>query len=202
MAVEGDAFVGQRARRRLREVVNEVPGITFAPGSRSRLAMAVADDNRGRDARERGKAEYRAPELQKPWSAVAARWCPAAPHLFRPALPKHPPCCVQLCKAASRAPEWESVARLAEVLPFATATWWFRRSRVSDDRASIGSPVRDSQFVFRALEQTSPACGQGPPGAVDVQVEHRHCGLKRLRLATRAPLGGPLQRSRDPSRVI
>jgi hypothetical protein len=52
------------------------------------------------------------------------------------------------------------------------------------------APAEDHpQFLLRAL-QDSPFPGwQRPTGSIDVEIEHRHRGLKRLRLAARAPLG-------------
>jgi hypothetical protein len=53
---------------------------------------------------------------------------------------------------------------------------------------SFGSAKDDTQLLLSVLQDSSPAGPQRPTGANDVQIQHRHRGLKWLCLAPRTPL--------------
>lgn len=82
-------------------------------------------------------------------------------------------------------------------------------------QASVGSargggpargPSRSARLAAEELTQLFPGAlelslvrsRQSAPGAVGVEIEHRHRGLERRAFATAAALRGPLQGGRDP----
>ena len=68
-----------------------------------------------------------------------------------------------------------------------------RPVRISD----LISPEHIAQFVFRALERSLSAFWKIFPGAVDVEIQHRHGRLIRLGFAPFAVLSRALQGEGD-----
>lgn len=58
------------------------------------------------------------------------------------------------------------------------------------------------KFILCGLEAGSPFRGQLASCAIDVKVEHRHCGLEWSCLAALAGFRGSLERARDRERVV
>ena len=59
-----------------------------------------------------------------------------------------------------------------------------------------------AQFVFGVFENTLSCLRQIFSGAIDIEIQHRHCRLIRRAFAPRAPLSGAFQGKRDLTRIF
>ena len=59
-----------------------------------------------------------------------------------------------------------------------------------------------AQFVFSVFENTFSCLRQIFSGAIDIEIQHRHCRLIRRAFAPRAPLSGAFQGKRDLTRIF
>jgi hypothetical protein len=59
-----------------------------------------------------------------------------------------------------------------------------------------------AQLAFRSLEHSSLTGAEVVARSIDVERQHRHRRTIRLALATMTSLGGPLERQRDPMRIL
>src|SRR5262249_38259997 len=67
-----------------------------------------------------------------------------------------------------------------------------RLRRLAEEPAELGFHPRKNALLLPR---------QTAPGPIDIEIQHGHRRLKRRSFAPSAPLGGALQRERDPSRV-
>lgn len=77
-----------------------------------------------------------------------------------------------------------------------------RQGQRIDNPFHLRSPKRLPQVVLGVFENAPLFLRQVFPGAIDVEIQHRHRGLIRRALATCTQLSGAFQRERDLARIF